>query len=192
MAPEEYKQNIKKLIYYAHKCTINFPVFRVGTKCKKCNRLPYDIEDERFIRLHKQVCMQCFYDTHYVYDIPQHKQIFCQEMVNIPENEVLKLLQSLEKYVLGFSYQCIHKCKECNKWAIDLKEKELIKKEQKCHECIKRKLTVLFPSTTTLKLGKRKRSSPAKKKVIKKKKVVKKNTPKQPKKATKKKKSTKT
>mgnify|MGYP003348294319 CR=1 FL=1 len=71
-------------------------------------------------------------------------------------------------------------------------DKELIKKEQKCHECIKRKLTVLFPSTTTLKLGKRKRSSPAKKKVIKKKKVVKKNTPKQPKKATKKKKSTKT
>lgn len=155
MSPQEDNQDIKKLIYYAHKCTINFPVFNIGTKCKKCNRVPYDIEDNHFMKRHKQICMQCWYDIFYTYDIPQHKQIFCKEMMNIPESKVLKLLQCLEKYVLGFSYECIHKCNNCKKWAIDLEEKKFIKKERMCHQCLIQN-KCLIPSTTTIKLGKRK------------------------------------
>lgn len=155
MSPQEDNQHLKKLICYAHKCTINFPVFQVGKKCKKCNRVPYVIDDNDFIKLHNQICMQCMYDVFYTYDIPQQKQIFCTERVSIPESKVLKLLQCLENHVLGFSYDCIHKCIKCKKWAINLEEKKFIEKQRMCHQCQNNMSGVLIPSTTVL-LGKRK------------------------------------
>jgi hypothetical protein len=169
-----HRDKLKKLIGYAHICTINFPVFRFGMKCKHCNRVPYERFDWEFMRSHKQVCMQCYDNTFYTYDIPRHSQVVCKKRENVSEKNVLKLLRCLEQHILGFSYECIHKCKKCKKWAIDLEEKKFIEKEKKCHECVG-----LIPSTTAVKfkLGKRKGKGKSKQPVNKKSKPVNKSKP---------------